>query len=158
MTALIIVRFALCWLVLAITSATDLLHRRIPNAVTLPAVAVGLILTAVCKENLLFVVAVIIGLFFVGMLGIFGSGDLKLMMAITSLCGVIPMLMCVSIASVGVLTVELFRNPRQAVQTLKEGLGLLTGRTKPDEQGRRIPFAPYLLFGFTLWLTVYSFI
>ena len=115
-------------------------------------------LTAVCKENLLFVVAVIVGLFFVGMLGIFGSGDLKLMMAITALCGAVPMLMCVGIASVGVLAVELLRNPRQAVRTVKEGVGLLTGRMKPNEQGRRIPFAPYLLFGFTLWLTVYVFI
>lgn len=158
MTALIIARFALCWLVLAVSSATDLLHRRIPNEVTLPAAAVGLMLTAVCKENLLFVVAVIVGLFFVGMFGIFGSGDLKLMMAITALCGVIPMLMCVGIASVGVLAVELFRNPRQAVRTVKEGLDLLTGSMKPNEHGRRIPFAPYLLFGFTLWLTVYMFI
>lgn len=158
MTTLIIARLALCWLMLVVTSATDLLHRRIPNAVTLPAVAVGLILTAVCKENLLFVVAVIIGLFFIGMLGIFGSGDLKLMMAITVLCGVIPMLMCVGIASVGVLALELLRNPRQAVQTVREGIGLLTGRTKSNVQGRRIPFAPYLLFGFTLWLTVYMFI
>ena len=158
MTVLIIARFTLCWLVLAVTSATDLRLRRIPNAVTLPAIASGLILTTVCKENMLFVVAVIVGLFFVGTLGIFGSGDLKLMMAITALCGVVPMLMCVGIASAGVLAIELLRSPRQALQTVREGVGLLAGRTKPNAQGRRIPFAPYLLFGFTLWLTVYMFI
>lgn len=154
MTALIIARLVICGIVLLITTLTDLLNRQIPNILTMPSIALGLLLTAVCKEDVLFVLVVLAILFFVGMLGVFGSGDLKLIMAVTTLCGVMPMLVSVGIASLGILLTELLFRPREAADAIKDGLCILTGKKQPNSQGRKVPFAPCLLCGYIMWITL----
>lgn len=143
----------LCGLTLVTAAVTDVSNRRIPNLLTLPAIVLGLFLNLFQPTffHLLLAIAV---LFLVGMLGVLGGGDLKLLMSVTAFMGVMPMLWSVGIASVSILLLELIRYPKQTVHAVKTGLGVLIGKGKPKEQGRRVPFAPYLLFGFTVWLTL----
>lgn len=143
----------LCGLTLVIAAVTDISNRRIPNLLTLPAIAFGLILN-LFQATFFHLLLAIVMLFLVGMFGILGGGDIKLLMAVTAFMGVMPMLWSVGIASVSILLLELIRYPKQTVLAVKAGLGVLIGKGKPSEQGRRVPFAPYLLFGFAVWLTV----
>ena len=145
----------LCGMVLAASAVTDAAYRKIPNLITLPAIAVGLVMTAIGDWGAFFIsLAAICVVFLVGASGIFGSGDLKLIMAVTALCGVLPMLWSVGIASCAVLLVEVIRSPKQAFATIRDGLQLMFRGGQADTQGRRIPFAPYLLFGFLVWLAL----
>lgn len=145
----------LCSIMLLIATCCDLRTRRIPNALTLPAVVIGMVITGLYDGKAAFAAAaVILGIFFVGMTGILGGGDLKLLMALTAFCGVFPMLIATGAASVLILITEGIRWPKETWSAIKSGLCFFTGKTTGEKQGRRVPFAPYLLCGFAVWLIV----
>lgn len=147
-----VIAAVLCGLTLLAAAVTDLYSRRIPNWITLPAIGTGLILTAIVDCKTLFGILIAIAvIFFAGMFGVMGGGDLKLIMAVTALCGVMPALFSVGIASAAVITVSAIQNPKETFSAVKNGLRCVVGKAKISEQGRRIPFAPYLLFGFAIW-------
>lgn len=139
----------LCGLTLLAAAVTDMHHRRIPNAITLPAIGSGLILTAVIDWKTFWItLATILVIFFAGMFGFMGGGDLKLIMAVVAFHGVMPALCSVGIASVAIIAVSAIQNPKETLSEVKNGLRCAIGKTKIMEQGRRVPFAPYLLFGY----------
>lgn len=150
-----IITTALCALTLFAASVTDLYNRRIPNWITVPAIGSGLAMAAITGSRSVWIVfAGILIIFFAGMSGVMGGGDLKLIMAVTAFCGVMPALYSVGIASVSVIVVAATSSPRETFSAVKNGLRCVIGRTKIVKQGRRVPFAPYLLFGFVVCETL----
>lgn len=142
----------LCGLTLIISAAADLYARRIPNGITLPAIGIGLILTAFTDCKALWIaLAAITVIFLAGMTGVMGGGDLKLIMAVTTLCGLLPALCSVGIASAVMIAVVAIRKPKETLSAVQDGLRYVMGKARMPEQGRRLPFAPYLLFGFSVW-------
>lgn len=155
MGTLEIIATALCALTLFTASVTDLYNRRIPNWITMPAIGIGLSMAAITGDRPVWnVFAVIFIIFFAGMSGVMGGGDLKLIMAIMAFCGVMPALYSVGIASVSVIVVAATSSPRETFTAVKNGLRCVIGRSKIVKQGRRVPFAPYLLFGFVVCKTL----
>ena len=77
---------------LAVTFACgmyDQKYQRIPNLITLPAMAAGFLLSTTWKEAL-FKVVLCACLYMIGMTGLIGSGDIKLLMAVACLYGLLP--------------------------------------------------------------------
>lgn len=145
----------LCGITLLIAVYCDLRTRRIPNMLTLPAIVIGMVITGLYDgKAALAAAAVMLGIFFLGMTGILGGGDLKLLMALTAFCGVFPMLIATGAASVLILITEGIRRPKETWSAIKSGLCFFIGKTAGEKQGRRVPFAPYLLCGFAVWLIV----
>jgi len=146
---------ALCLLILA--SVWDIRQRRIPNAVTLPAIAAGLLLTAVWNTGgLPITIVTLILLFFFGMLRLMGQGDVKLVMAMTSICGPSAALISTGIAAILIVAVQVLLHPGETYSDAKNALKALLAMDfkRIDRKGRNVPFAPYILAGF-IYLTVY---
>lgn len=156
-TMIPIICTVLCGLTLVTAAVTDVSNRRIPNFLTLPSIVLGLFLNAF-QPSFLHLLLTIVVLFLVGILGVLGGGDIKLLMSVTAFMGVMPMLWSVGIASVSIILLELICHPKQTILSVRTGLSWFAGKGKSKEQGRRVPFAPYLLFGFAVWLTLNLFV
>ena len=132
--------------VLIIATIYDKNRMIIPNWITLPIIPIGLILTAIndytiALSNLL----VIVILFFLGMTGIFGMGDLKLIMTIVSLQSFLPTIIMLLVAS------ALF--VYQKVKIEKNLINMKRVYDKKEQQsGTKYPFAPYMLIGYIFYL------
>lgn len=144
-------------IVLTLATVWDIRDRRIPNAVTLPAILAGLILTGIFRLNAmpLTVIALVL-LFFFGALGLMGQGDIKLIMALTAICGPIVALISAGIAAILIVGVQILLHPSETVSDAKDALGALIKMDFKgiNKKGRSVPFAPYALAGF-ICLTVY---
>lgn len=141
--------------VLLISAIWDIRFRKIPNAVTFSGTAIGLTLAFLTDWKAgVVAVAAIAFIFLVGMTGIMGGGDLKLIMALVALQGVSSALWAVGIASVVILLVELCRHPPTALRAVKQGMKAMLGMDRVDPQGKRVPFAPFLLIGYYVYLVI----
>ncbi|MEW5932317.1 MAG: A24 family peptidase [Bacillota bacterium] len=155
-----VVELACVLLVGAVCSVSDLSSRRIPNAVTLPACAVGLVLGVVrggmegLKSAALGGLAGFGLLFVPALLGWVGAGDAKLLAALGAFlgpAGVLEAAMCGTLAG-GVAGLVALVRTRQAREGLKSlflaGLALSSGGKAVVPEGRAaIPYGPFLALG-----------
>ena len=146
---------ALVTLILA--TILDIRHRRIPNIITLPAILFGLVLTSVfqMKAMPLIVIALVL-LFFFGALHLMGQGDIKLIMALTTICGLFDALISAGIAAILIVGIQVLLHPSETASDAKNALGALLSMDfkRINKEGRTVPFAPYLLTGFA-YLIIY---
>ena len=137
--------------VLILAAIWDVKNRRIPNAVTLPAILLGLILTAAfdLKAIPLTFIALIL-LFFFGALNLMGQGDVKLIMTLTAICSLSVALLSTGIAAILLVAIQLLLHPNETVRNIKNSFGVLFTMDfkRIDNKGRSVPFAPYILAGF----------
>ena len=107
---------------------TDLRWKRIPNWITLPAVLFGMAYAFfVSPITFLGRLLVLVGLFTVGILGVIGLGDLKYLMAIATLNGLLCMIITLAIGSILLLFNELLFNRKETVQDIRAGLCSFSG-------------------------------
>ena len=155
LTQVIELSAALITLILA--TVWDIRFRRIPNAVSFPAILFGLILIAVFRlGDMPLTVLALILLFFFGALRLMGQGDIKLVMALTAICGLPAALISTGIAAVLIVSVQFLLYPKETAADTKNAFGALSRMDfkKIDRKGRSVPFAPYILAGY-VFLIVY---
>lgn len=141
--------------VLLLSSIWDIRFRRIPNLFTIPAVLAGIVLTGFRQPaDLIIVLLSCIALFFLGLLPILGKGDLKLIMAVAALCGPYMALLMTGIAAAGVVLLQLVQHPGKTTHSVLITLIdiIHCQFSKIGSDGKNVPFAPYLLFGFLVVL------
>ena len=139
--------------VLLLSSIWDIRFRRIPNLCTIPAVFAGIVLTGFRQlAELAIVLPCCILLFVLGFLPVLGKGDLKLIMALTALCGPYTALATTGIAAVSVVVLQLIRHPGQVFCSICDVLCDLVHFqfSEIGADGKSVPFAPYLLCGFLI--------
>ena len=115
----------------------DIHTRKIPNILTFGSWQEGIVRTLA-----------ITALFFVGATGCLGLGDLKLVMALTALQGVLPTLITLFIASSALLIVKVIKG------RYKVDMRRLKDADKAAE-GEKVPFAPYMLVGYASYLAYF---
>jgi Flp pilus assembly protein protease CpaA len=135
--------------VLIIATITDIKKYKIPNWITFPVIIAGTILTYISsvKTGLITTFAIVF-LFFLGMLGCFGMGDLKLLMAIVSAQGWFCGLIVVGIASVAVALHKV------NLGGYKVDIKRITDKEK-RKTGMKVSFAPYMLLGYVFYFFTY---
>ena len=138
----------LTFIMMFVAAFWDNSKRIIPNWITLPFIPIGLVLTYITDiNNGLVITSVVVALFFLGMTGMFGMGDLKLIMALTALQGYYPALFTIIVAS-GLLVIQKIKFERY-VPKMKRIID-----KKAAEDGERVPFAPFMLIGFVFYTLV----
>lgn len=140
---------------------------RVPNAVTLPGIPIGLLVCAVAnggRETVvrLVVIAALMAVYYTGLIA---GGDTKLLMTLTALNGALPMLLSLLAANVVMILHWFFKDRDETERAMITGWLLLL---RPDRmrvirkrEGKRVAFALYLLIGCTaveLSLFVVSFV
>lgn len=149
------ISLSLSLVILIISAITDTKKGKIYNKVTMPAIAIGIILSFIVslKTGLIAILS-LIALFFLGMTKLFGMGDLKLLMALSSLLGIISsaiifILSCLVFA----IAVFFFKGASFLAQWTiwKEKIKDKTIRKLSKE---KIRFAPYILAGFIVFEVV----
>lgn len=103
----------------------------------------------------LIVIALVL-LFFFGALNLMGQGDIKLIMALTAICGLPAALISTGVATILIVGVQMLLRPGETAADAKNALGALRTMDfkRINKKGRSVPFAPYILAGF-VYLTVY---
>jgi Flp pilus assembly protein protease CpaA len=152
-----IIQTAAALITLILATIWDIRYRRIPNAVTLPAILFGLVLTAVFQINTMpLTVIILILLFLFGALGMMGQGDIKLIMALIAISGLNIALISTGIAALLVVAVQFMLYPDEFFKDVKIVLKsiFIMNFKNIDKNGRSVPFAPYILIGFA-YFTVY---
>ena len=133
------------WIILltlmAITAFTDIKEKKIPNLIVFPGMAVGLFVSFNGWKDTLFKICGMTIIFFIGMLGAAGFGDIKLWMMTIAFIGFENSLWCVGIAAVLIIIYGIIFKKSD---TLKE----LTYK-KEIKKSNIYPFAPFVLIGTT---------
>ena len=127
----------------------DIHTRKIPNILTFGSLIAGLVMIYLMdwQEGIVRTLA-ITALFFVGATGCLGLGDLKLVMALTALQGVLPTLITLFIASSALLIVKVIKGKYKVdMQRLKDA--------DKAAEGEKVPFAPYMLVGYASYLAYF---
>ena len=151
------IQFTAALVTLILASIWDIRTHRIPNAVTIPAILIGLVLTAIFRlDTMPLTVIALVLLFFFGALNLMGQGDIKLIMAITAICGLTAALISTGIAAILIVGIQILLYPNETASEAKNVLSALFSMKlkKIDKDGRSVPFAPYILAGF-IYLFVY---
>ena len=137
-----------------ISSHIDRRSGRIPNAVTFPAILLGLALCyCLCSFTyFLQCCAAILLLFLAGAIGIAGMGDIKLLMSVASVSGFLPTVITLGLSAILLVLHSACVNWRGTMAELKTvvwaiGIGDLR---LINRQGEKRPFAPYLAAGYTI--------
>lgn len=150
---------ALSLLILAIFSVVDQSTKRVPNAAVFSFMALSVV-CLIIRECLIFQPSLLIPrivlfilLFFFGMTGLIGLGDIKLLMTLSLLNDPIRILLAVFIACVLVVIYAVVKSPRQTINRLQSFLQLfyLTKSAKKSTTNRmRIAFIPYIAIGYVI--------
>lgn len=125
----------------------------IPNYITFPGILIGTVLCVIskgfCEMGLRFIAVAVLFLLF--MIRLLSGGDIKLLMTITMLEGILPMLITLIVGNVILLLAAFIRNKDEAISAIRDGLFLVNGWTNTTyypENCRKVALAPYLLYGF----------
>lgn len=148
-----IIAIVVSFILLIWVTIIDVKTMKIPNYLTLSAIAVGAVLSfAGCgwKETLLRFAMVII-LFFAYAIHLLAGGDIKLLMALTMLQGVLPMLISLILGNLLLLGITAMQSPSSAMEYIRGGLFLMNGVEYGVDQ-RKVALSPYILAGYTLFL------
>lgn len=137
---------AVTLIILIISAILDTKTMRIPNWLTFGGMGLGLLITYIISwQTGLINTGVILLLFFLGMTGFVGLGDLKLLMAMVALQGWLPSLITLGLASLLLIIVKV-KNEHYVVDMKR-----LKDKALASE-GVKVPFAPYLLAGYIMYL------
>ena len=151
-----IISVVLSVIVLSLASVYDVRTMRLPNAVTLPGIPIGLLLCAVScdvKETLIrsIAVAALLAVYFTGLLA---GGDAKLLMTVAALNGALAMILSLLVSNVIIILYRYLRDRDGTEASLFYGWTLLT---RPDRmeivkkrEGKKVPFAVYLAIGYLI--------
>jgi prepilin peptidase CpaA len=160
------------YVTIAICAVTDILHGKIYNKITYPAIVLGLLLAIpggliMFKSSLIGLIVGFLLFFFVFLVGGFGGGDVKLMAAIGAIKGY-PFIMYASFYSAlvgGIIALgmmiwkgKFLKSMRNIFQVLfSYPLSLIFPGVKPinlnPENSERMPFGFAICFG-TIWAVV----
>ncbi len=149
-----IIPFIISITLLILATITDIKYKKIPNIITLMGMCVGVIYQIISSiilhsyNSLIINLISIIALFFIGMTGILGLGDIKLLIALTALNGIMPAVMTAGFGSLYVIVVSLITKTREATEELKTGIQTLLFKLPIYQNGKSVPFAPYMLAGY----------
>ena len=136
--------------VLAVAVTTDIRRQRIYNALTLPAMALGLVINVIANgfSGLLFAVTgLLLGAVLFSLPVAFlgrGAGDLKLLAAVGSLGGPVFVLWCgllTGVAGAVFAIAVLLRKRRFGVVVAGMALDVADGRVPATASGLRLPYA-----------------
>lgn len=122
----------------------DFKTMRIPNWLTLPTIIIGLVCTYIVDwQTGLISTGFILGFFVIGAFGVFGLGDLKLVMALIATIGFLGAIISVTIASIALVYHKVKR--QLYIPKMK--------RLKKDSEdvGLKVPFAPYIFVGYVMY-------
>ena len=124
-------------ILLCIVTITDIKDKKIPNVIVFPGMAAGLFLSFTDAKSTLWRLAGMGVIFFIGMLGAAGLGDIKLWMMIVAFIGFPNSLWCIGIAAMLMLIYGLIFKRKDTLKELKN---------KQEEKKQNIyPFAPFIL-------------
>ena len=150
---------------LVIASYTDVKKSKIPNFITLPCIAAGLVTTLVScittgdYRNILVCCIGIVVLYLFAMFGFMGGGDIKALMAVCALRGPLNTILTAGIGSIGVLVIWLINKPDDAIGGFKNVYYSISTKCFGNvKQGGSVPFAPYMLFGFVCSIAITLFL
>ena len=133
-------------IILFLAGLFDVKKRIIPNLITFPAIAVGLLLTGigVSANAALIRSAAILILFFLSMLHFLGMGDIKLLMAVIALQGIKTAIFILVLGSFLNIIVWIIRRRKSVFSIMKHTLfSLLHGQSVIAFSKNKAPFAPY---------------
>lgn len=159
-----IIPFIISIVLLVLASITDIKYKKIPNIITLTGICIGVIFqitTSIILHSYSFLIIsliAIIALFFIGMTGILGLGDIKLLIALTALNGIMPAIMTAGFGSLYVILISLITRTKEATGELKMGIQTLLFKLPIYRNGRSVPFAPYMLAGYISAMILNCFI
>ena len=143
--------YTICLLLMLLAGIIDVKTRKIPNYITFPAFGIGIVLTFFINGiySLIPVLLFTVFMFGISIFGIMGLGDVKLLIAESSLVGVFNALLTLSIGSIAVVVIYFLTKPKMMESEVRLGLiNLSTGNWKGVFDGKTIPMAPFLLIGF----------
>lgn len=148
-----IIAIAVSFALLICATITDIKTMKIPNYITLPAFIIGIVLSfAGCgwKETLIRL-GMVVALFLVYAIHLLAGGDIKILMALTMLQGVLPMLFTVIIGNLILLGLTAIKSPSSAREYIRKGLFFMNG-VEYGVDKRKVALSPYLLAGYTFVL------
>ena len=143
--------------ILAIASYTDLKYRRVPNWLTFPGMITGILLCGIFERGDLVSRLIWLAIFFfIGMLAIMGMGDLKLMMAVIALRGImtasITLLAGAMLLLVYCIVTE---GPKKVLDGFKLAMKcMLLGNYKNKFEGKEYPFAVFISMGYVCTIMI----
>lgn len=148
-----IISVALCLLALSVSSVYDVKYRRVPNAVTFPMMLAGLLLTYLMEFNLLpYKLLFASCLFFFGMTGLLGLGDIKLLIGLGLVWKPEYALFCAALASLFIFLHHILRR-RTGLGSLFQKSCLCILHLQPTQErntDNSASFAPYLFLAYIL--------
>lgn len=146
------IKYAILVCILFIASITDIREYRIPN----PLIVSGLILAVVfmipTPSHIGWFVLSIIGLFFFGLLGIFGAGDVKLWMVIAGFLGFLPSLYIFLAAQCLLFAYALITAPQKFGLALTSPGAALDWFRMRKVSNNYYPLAPFLFIATAGWI------
>lgn len=149
-----IVLFAFSIYLLVTASIFDIKTHRIPNWVTMPMMLMGLILTiCIDPKHALIEFAAIVMLFLFSFTRLMGAGDIKLIMAMTALCGVPVMLFTVLSGTIIMLLWWIVKAPHIAIREIRYQITAFINHMPMQnavQKKTKVPFAPFLAVGYVL--------
>lgn len=145
------ISIAMLLTLLLIASCYDKKTMKIPNWISLTGVITGICLcTSMHQVGYRFIAIVFI--FFFGMLGLMGMGDLKLWMMISTLTGFTESCFIVAGAGLTLLIHQVIRNRKMASQTIRLTIfSFIYNRKIIEFEQEGYPFAPYMMLSCTFY-------
>ena len=138
-------RYTVLLAVCVLTAAWDIKKGRIPNTVVLAGVILGFVFRFSIDEWL-SILAGLIFIFFFGMLGLMGMGDIKLWMAVMALSNFSASCFIIAGAAALFILYRLLKDRKNAVQVCRLAVeSLLANRKIIKFEQKGYPFAPYVL-------------
>ena len=145
--------FIISLILLLLASIIDVKTKKIPNMLTFPAILLGIIwifYTSISTHiftEMIFRLVLFVLIFFFGMTGLIGLGDIKLFMALSLLNSPFVLLSSIAIAGFLLVIVKLVQNPNETKQKMFSGIMMV--RTKhiqkiDKDNNNTVAFAPYI--------------
>jgi prepilin peptidase CpaA len=139
--------------VLAIAAVCDLRTRKVPNWLTFPSMIAGLALTCIFRNGAIFSCLAGMAVFFcLGALGAAGMGDIKLLMVLASVSGILISASALGLASALLVVAGLIFDRQEAILAIKGAWLSLWYRELAGKigGGKKIAFAPYIAAGYAI--------
>lgn len=139
-----IIKLIIMLLFLVPASIIDNRTNKIPNYISFSFITMGFLWCLMFDTyNIWSSLLAVIGLFFFGMFGLMGIGDIKLLMGISLYCGYKTMLLTVMISLLLLALTEFILAPKKTVIVIRD---VFIGKLSVYD-GNKKPFSVYILFG-----------
>lgn len=141
----LLLRSAVLLSICLLAAVCDIKSGKIPNTVTFSGIVLGL-LFHFSFDEWIRIFAGLVFIFFFGMLGLMGMGDIKLWMAIMSLSGFSDSCFIIAGAAALFIIYQLVKDHKKTVQICRLTVeSLFTNRKIIRFEQKGYPFAPYVL-------------